>query len=60
MYFLNEQLIVTPIGYKGLGENMLLMLNQLDYLCAVPLNSSIPVCIDIESVITIKVALVEA
>ena len=59
MYLRNEQLIVPPIGYKGLEKNMLLMLNQLDFLCAVPLNSSIPVCIDIESVITIKVALVE-
>ena len=29
-------------------------------ICAVPLKSSIPVCIDIESVITLKVALVEA
>ena len=59
MYLRNEQLIVPPIGYKGLEENMLLVLNQLDF-CAVPLKSSIPVCIDIENVITIKVALVEA
>ena len=58
MYLLNEQLIVPPIGYKGLGENMLLMLNQMDFLCS-STESSIPVCIDIESVITIKVALVE-
>ena len=53
MYLRNEQLIVPPIGYKGLGENMLLMLNQLDFLCS-------STKIDIESVITIKVALVEA
>ena len=59
MYLRNEQLIVPPIGYNGLEERMLLMLNQLDFL-AVPLKLSIPVCIDIESVITIKVALVEA
>ena len=59
MYLRNEQLIVPPIRYKGLKENMLLMLNQLAF-CEVPLKSSIPVCIDIESVITIKVALVEA
>ena len=55
----DEQLIVPPIGYKGLEKNMLLMLNQLDF-CATPLKSSIPVCIDIESVITLKVVLVEA
>ena len=59
MYLLNEQLIVPPIGYKGLEKNMLLMLNQLDFF-AVPLKSSIPVCIDIESVITVKTTLVEA
>ena len=59
MYLLNEQLIVPPIGYKGLGENMLLMLNHLDFLCS-STKLEHPVCIDIESVITIKVALVEA
>ena len=59
MYLRNKQLIVPPIGYKCLEENMLLMLNHLDFF-AVPLKSSIPICIDIESVITIKVALVEA
>ena len=59
MYLHNEQLIVPPIGYNGLEENMLLMLNHLDF-CAVPLKSSIPVCTHIESVITMKVALVEA
>ena len=59
MYLCNEHIIVPPIGYKCLEENMLLMLNHLDF-CAVPLKLSIPVCIDIESVITRKVALVEA
>ena len=59
MYLHNEQLIVPPIRYKGLEENMLLMLNQLDFLCS-STKIELPVCIDIESVITIKVALVEA
>ena len=57
MYLLNEQLIVPPIGYKGLEENMLLMLNQLEFLYS---STKIEHRIDIESVITIKVALVEA
>ena len=34
MYLRNEQLIVPPIAYKGLEKNMLLMLNQLDFLCS--------------------------
>ena len=59
MYLRNEQLIVPPIGYKGLEKNVLLMFNQLDFLRS-STKIEHPVCIDIESVITIKVALVEA
>ena len=57
MYLHNEQLIVPPIGYKVLDENMLLMLNHLDFLFS---SSKIEHPCDIESVITIKVAQVEA